>query len=174
MVERFISGGQSGADQGALRAARACGIPPGGWAPRGWLTEAGPSPWLADRGLVESQEGEAAAERYRARRRRCIADCEAVLLFGDITSPVGRGLIEDCRRNGKCWVWVKSGLTTPRHIADFIRESRVRVLMVAGNRESRQNRFLGIGHHLATADCEQGRTECETIQAGSGALRGKP
>jgi hypothetical protein len=60
------------------------------------------------------------------------------LLFGDITSPGGRGLIEDCRRKGKRWVWVKPGLTTPRHIADFIRESRVRVFMVAGNRESRQ------------------------------------
>jgi hypothetical protein len=61
MIERVISGGQTGADQGGLRAAQACGIPTGGWAPRGWLTEAGPAPWLADWGLVECQEGESAA-----------------------------------------------------------------------------------------------------------------
>lgn len=53
MIERVISGGQTGADQAALRAARACGIPTGGWAPRGWLTEDGPSLWLAEWGLVE-------------------------------------------------------------------------------------------------------------------------
>ena len=46
-----ISGGQTGVDQAALRAARSCGIPTGGWAPRGWLTEDGPAPWLADYGL---------------------------------------------------------------------------------------------------------------------------
>jgi hypothetical protein len=43
MLELVISGGQTGADQGGLRATRACGIPTGGWAPRGWLTEAGPA-----------------------------------------------------------------------------------------------------------------------------------
>jgi hypothetical protein len=68
MIERVISGGQTGVDQAALRAARACGIATGGWAPLGWLTE-GPldeeghpfpktvaSPWLAEWGLVECDE----------------------------------------------------------------------------------------------------------------------
>ena len=75
MLERVISGGQTGADQTGLHAARACGIPTGGWAPRGWLTEAGPAPWLEEWGLVECPEGETEAERYRARRRRCVKDC---------------------------------------------------------------------------------------------------
>lgn len=34
-----ISGGQTGADFGALLAARDCGIETGGWAPKGWLRE---------------------------------------------------------------------------------------------------------------------------------------
>lgn len=68
MLERVISGGQTGADQAALRAARACGIPTGGWAARGWLTEDGPAPWLAEWGLAECPDGESEAERYRARR----------------------------------------------------------------------------------------------------------
>jgi hypothetical protein len=67
--EGVISGGQTGADQGGLRAARACGIPTWGWAPRDWLTEAGPAPWLEEWGLAECPEGETEAERYRVRRR---------------------------------------------------------------------------------------------------------
>ncbi len=35
MIERILTGGQTGADQAALRAARAAGIATGGWAPKG-------------------------------------------------------------------------------------------------------------------------------------------
>jgi hypothetical protein len=104
MVERVICGGQVGTDQGALRAARRAGIPTGGWAPRGWLTEAGPSPWLAEYGVAECPDGETEPERYRARRRRCVKDCHAALLFGDTKSPGARGLISDCRALARLWV----------------------------------------------------------------------
>jgi hypothetical protein len=110
MFERVISGGQTGADQAGLRAARACGIPTGGWAPRGWLTEAGPAPWLADWGLAECPEGETEAERYRARRFRCVKDCDAVLLFGDNTSQGSKGLNRDRAGQGKPCVHIKAGL----------------------------------------------------------------
>src|SRR4051794_23098149 len=71
MVDRVTSGGQSGVDQAALRAARAAGIPTGGTAPRLFLAEVEqpsldgktrwwrpePCPWLAtDFGLVECPE----------------------------------------------------------------------------------------------------------------------
>jgi hypothetical protein len=69
-IERVISGGQAGADQGGLRSARACGIATGGWAPCDWLPEAGPTPWLANWGLAECPEGETEAERYRLQRMR--------------------------------------------------------------------------------------------------------
>jgi hypothetical protein len=56
-IDRIISGGQTGSDIAGLIAALACGIPTGGYAPRGWLTEAGPAPWLGrDYGLVECPE----------------------------------------------------------------------------------------------------------------------
>ena len=54
MLTKIISGGQTGVDAAALRAAKAVGIPTGGTAPKGWLTEDGPAPWLAEYGLVES------------------------------------------------------------------------------------------------------------------------
>jgi hypothetical protein len=146
MLERVITGGQTGADQGGLRAARACGITTGGWAPRGWLTKAGPAPWLAEWGLVECPEGETEAERYRARRRRCVRDCHAALLFGDIRSPGSKGLKRDCEALGKPLVWVEPGLTTPRQIVGFLAESPyITRLLVAGNRESRDP---GIGERV--------------------------
>lgn len=145
MVELVISGGQTGADPGGLHAALACGIPTGGWAPRGWLTEAGPAPWLADWGLAECPEGDTEAERYRTWRRRCVKDYDAALIFGDLASPGSRGLIRDSRALGKRWVHVQAGVTTPRHIIDFIRNARVSRLMVAGNRESRDP---GIGERV--------------------------
>jgi hypothetical protein len=162
MIERVISGGQTGTDQGGLRAARACGIPTAGWAPRGWLTEAGPAPWLADWGLIECLDGETESERCRARRRRCVVDCSATLVFGDITSPGSRGLIRDCRELGKRWVHVEAGLSTPRMISRFLIETRVSVLMIAGNRESRDpgigarvERFLCVVFKSLDAECQQ-------------------
>ena len=44
MLEKIISGGQTGADQAALDAAIKLGIPHGGWTPKGRLTENGPLP----------------------------------------------------------------------------------------------------------------------------------
>lgn len=43
----IITGGQTGADQAAWRAAKACGLPTGGYMPKGYLTEDGPRPEFA-------------------------------------------------------------------------------------------------------------------------------
>jgi hypothetical protein len=44
MIEKIVSGGQTGADQAALDTAIELGIPHGGWVPRGRKTEAGRLP----------------------------------------------------------------------------------------------------------------------------------
>ena len=36
MLEKIVSGGQTGADQGGWRAAVACGLATGGWMPEGF------------------------------------------------------------------------------------------------------------------------------------------
>jgi Circularly permutated YpsA SLOG family len=51
-VSRTVSGGQIGADQAALRAARATGVDTAGWAAQGWITEDGPAGWLAELGVA--------------------------------------------------------------------------------------------------------------------------
>jgi hypothetical protein len=40
-ITRIVSGGQTGADQGALDAAIYCDVPHGGWCPKGRKSEAG-------------------------------------------------------------------------------------------------------------------------------------
>jgi Circularly permutated YpsA SLOG family len=56
MVERVISGGQTGADQAGLAAAKLLGIPTGGCMRRGWLTEDGSrSDLAAAYGLPEAE-----------------------------------------------------------------------------------------------------------------------
>jgi hypothetical protein len=44
MLAKVISGGQTGVDQAALRAALACGLARGGWCPPGRESESGPIP----------------------------------------------------------------------------------------------------------------------------------
>ena len=44
MIEKIISGGQTGADRAALDVAIKLGIPHGGWIPKGRITEEGPLP----------------------------------------------------------------------------------------------------------------------------------
>ena len=44
MLEKIVSGGQTGADRAALEFARANGLGTGGWVPRGRLAEDGPIP----------------------------------------------------------------------------------------------------------------------------------
>jgi hypothetical protein len=86
MLGKIISGGQTGVDQAALRAAKACGIPTGGWAPKGWRTEDGPAPWLADFGLREH-----ASADYPDRTRANVGDAGLTLVLVARESDLDRG-----------------------------------------------------------------------------------
>jgi putative molybdenum carrier protein len=86
MIGKVISGGQTGVDQAALRAAKACGIPTGGWAPKGWKTEDGPAPWLADFGLQEH-----ASADYPDRTRANVGEAGLTLILIARESELARG-----------------------------------------------------------------------------------
>lgn len=134
MLTRVISGGQTGVDQAALRAAKAVGIPTGGYAPKGWLTEDGAAPWLADYGLVQMD-----TDNYPARTRMNVAVSRACLWVGDETTPGGKLTVRLCRES-----------RLPIYYATFPQESDPAAidewllrfvgagpLMIAGNRESK-------------------------------------
>ena len=83
MLERIVSGGQTGADRAALEAAAAAGLAAGGWVPRGRLAEDGVVP---DRypGLVEAPSAE-----YAVRTRLNVRDSDATVVLSH--GPVGGG-----------------------------------------------------------------------------------
>lgn len=88
---KIVCGGATGADQGGLYAARLLGLETGGWATRGWRTETGPAPWLADFGLIE-----AAGSDYAGRTKRNIIDSDVTIIFGDTNSPGSRLTLRTC------------------------------------------------------------------------------
>jgi len=81
---RIISGGQTGGDLAGLVVGRRLGLPTGGTAPKGWRTEKGPQPVLAEYGLVEDTSSD-----WDPRTRKNIQDADATLIFGSIARPGG-------------------------------------------------------------------------------------
>lgn len=136
MTLTILSGGQTGVDQAALRAARAAGLSTAGVAARGWLTEDGAAPWLAEYGLVE-----AAAPGYPARTRANVQAADALLWIGNPDSPGGRltlGLSR--RRKLPTLVLTPDVRTTDVEVASWLRNVAggrpSHRLLVAGNRHS--------------------------------------
>lgn len=130
-LSTVVSGGQTGADQGGLRAARASGIATGGWAPKGWATEDGPAPWLADFGLAECS-----TPGYPARTTANARDSDGTIWFGRRDTSGCRTTMNACRRHAKPVLIVIEGQTTADHVIDWISANNIIVLNVAGNRES--------------------------------------
>lgn len=147
MISCIISGGQSGADLGGLKAAIKLGISTSGYMPRGWKTENGPKPEYGDIfGMIEHEFSD-----YPSRTEDNIKLAQGTVIFGK-RSP-GSNLTEElCRKLGKpcCWIGIvdkeaemtegENGTIHLSDIADFrawIRSCNISILNCAGNRESR-------------------------------------
>ena len=95
-LEKIISGGQTGGDEGGLKAGKALGLQTGGFAPKGWRVDGGTNPWLAEYGLVETT-----SSNYTLRTEENVKASDATVIFGDAHSP-GCGLTQRlCKRHGK-------------------------------------------------------------------------
>lgn len=133
---KIISGGQTGADQAALRTARELGLPTGGHAPAGWKTDIGPAPWLEEYGLVEAETDE-----FPVRTILNVKNGDATLLFGDMKSPGCKLTLGYCQRLSKPYNivhWPRGGWDWDaecERVRRWLSDQRVQVLNVAGNRE---------------------------------------
>lgn len=74
MIEKIISGGQTGADRAALDVAIKLGIPHGGWIPKGRITEEGPLP---ERYRMQ----EMPTESYSDRTEKNVIDSDGTLII---------------------------------------------------------------------------------------------
>lgn len=136
-LAKVISGGQWGADRGALEAAKAFGVYTGGVAPKGWRTSSDPAPELANFGLVENNSFNFAD---RTRININISDV-TVIIATDINSPGTRLTIRLCELYNKSYHIVNIENfknNRPSEIdllTNFIIGTAPVVLNVAGNRD---------------------------------------
>lgn len=154
MLTRIISGGQTGVDRGALDAALKASFTCGGWCPEGRKAEDGPIP---ERYPLQELPG----TDYRQRTRRNVVDSDGTLVisFGE---PTGGTLatVRFCERLRKPVLVVDGSRFNADDVAgeaaEFIHAARIKVLNVAGQRESKhagaQAFAEQVVHRLLTID----------------------
>jgi hypothetical protein len=131
MLDRVLSGGQTGADQAGWRAAKACGIPTGGFMPLGFLTEVGPRPEFAELyGAVVLPTAD-----YPSRTRRNVFEASTTIWFGSFDSPGSKLTHRACLDYGRTCFGVNDGVK-PSDVVRWLAMNGYRSLNVAGNRET--------------------------------------
>ena len=155
MIELVISGFQSGADIGGIRAANAVGLRTGGWMPRNFLTEEGDRPeyegwygakehWSPDypprtrMNITMAAEASGALFVFDAGERMSRGTRLALSIASDLTAR-GYALTQMVLKlvpSRASWR-VANAACGPTYAADVLRHSQARVLCVAGNRESK-------------------------------------
>ena len=137
---KVISGGQTGVDQAALRAARACGLASGGWCSPDRLCESGTIPAEFDLKETPNERSADALDIARSQRTEWnVRDSDATLILqrskrGD---PGTGWTIRCAKRDGKPFLEcdpAEEGAT--RQIIEWLRPIQVRTLNVAGPSES--------------------------------------
>lgn len=126
-LQKVISGGQTGADMGGILGAKDAGIKTGGYAAKNFMTEDGPNPKLK-----EEYELTDSGFDYVGRTNLNAKNSDVTFWFGTTDSRGFFATLRSCRMTGKQMI----NNPTPKHMADYIRRSGVKVINIAGNRES--------------------------------------
>ena len=149
LCERIVSGGQTGADRGALDFAIQHGYIHGGWAPHGRLAEDGVIP--AKYQLTEIAEG-----GYRQRTRRNVADSDATLIvnLGELDGGTLATQVF-AEKSGKPCLVVQADPGISEGMVDsvlaWLRQHDVKILNVAGPRESKRPGICRLTSEMLTA-----------------------
>ena len=136
MLEQIVSGGQTGVDRGALDAALGIGFPIGGWLPKGRKAEDGTVP------ARYAPMREAPHADYPWRTERNVLDSDATLVLAPDPNRLSPGTRKTVILAAKHRKPVRvSPLAEPfpdlPDTADWLTANDVRVLNVAGPRESK-------------------------------------
>lgn len=149
---KVISGGQTGADQAGLRAAKASGLETGGWMSSGFLTEDRQRPEFAQLYGIQStlDVGLQISAAYRKRSRINVEDSDATIYFTYKPSRASNNAASDCADYKKLFLPIileDRGCDPPlyRIVGDgaedflvaWIIANSIGTLNVAGNRESK-------------------------------------
>jgi len=132
MIERVISGGQTGVDRAALDMAIRLDIPCGGWCPHGRLAEDGIVPRVYP--LVETP-----SSQYEERTEWNVRDSDGtlVLTWGPPSEGTGYTVFMARRHGRPCLVVDLATSPSVSEALAWIAEEKIRVLNVAGPRASK-------------------------------------
>jgi hypothetical protein len=137
MIEKLISGGQTGADIAALDVALKHNFPHGGWCPKGRRSEDGPIP-------ARYNVFETPSASYLQRTERNVRDSDGTVVFTLAAKVTGGSLrtIEFARKHGKPCIHIASQggfFDDPAlRLQKFVAEQNIKRLNVAGTRESKE------------------------------------
>jgi hypothetical protein len=147
-VATIISGGQTGADRGALDAAIELGIPHGGTCPKGRPAEDGTIP---PKYRLKESSSKDTAERTEANVQS--ADGTLICTFGRLTGG-SKLTAEFGRRHGKPVLHLDLNAEATDYavkcVREWLAEHDVKVLNVAGGRESESAGLHGAVKDLLT------------------------
>jgi hypothetical protein len=134
IFEKIISGGQTGADQGALDAALALGHPCGGWCPKGRKSESGRIP---DKYPLQEHK----SPSYPARTEANVRDSDGTLIFTYGEPTGGTALTVDLAKKHNKPVYIfdfnQAAINPdPAEIFEWGVNNSIHTLNVAGPRES--------------------------------------
>ena len=132
MIEKVISGGQTGVDRAALDIAVTYGVPLGGWCPKGRKAEDGPIP-------LRYPLKETPTEVYTQRTEWNVRDSDGTLVLSCGIPTEGTAFtIQAAARLGRPHLVIDLDQPPDPSVAwQWIMDQGIRVLNVAGPRESK-------------------------------------
>jgi hypothetical protein len=135
MIEKIISGGQTGVDRAALDVATKLGIPYGGWIPKGRITEEGPLP-------EKYQMQEMPTESYAARTEQNVIDSDGTVIICRGKPTGGSDYTREMAlKHKKHLLHIDLNLTTSFDaaslVSSWIKLHQIKILNVAGPRATK-------------------------------------
>jgi len=142
IVERVVSGGQTGADRAALDFAIERGLKHGGWCPKGRRAEDGRIP-------SRYKLKETPTINYAQRTEWNVRDSDGTVICTLMAALTGgsKKTADLARKHGKPCLHLSAGGTADpaKELRAFIRPNRIKVLNVAGSRASEEP---GVGNFV--------------------------
>ena len=135
LIEKIVSGGQTGADRMDLDWAIWHDIPHGGWCPRFRKAEDGKIP-------DQYQLTETPKSDYVQRTEWNVRDSDGTLIFS-LSDKLSRGSAKTaffCQKHGKPFLHVHPGLSysLAADVLRFVSDNAIKVLNIAGTRASKE------------------------------------
>lgn len=134
-IEKIISGGQTGADEGGLIVGKMLGIPTGGVMPKGFRTEQGPRPEYAELYGVTEHHSDSYVPRTHMNARNGTG---TIRIARDFNSPGEKCTLAGIRKAKRPYIDIDISNPLPiDEVRQWLYGYQIKILNVAGHNESR-------------------------------------